>query len=117
MNNKLTLNLLLAFGAIALTACNSGSSNGSTVAQNQALQLSANGLTGSTCDGIATWDANTAYATAGTKVVQNGIEYSNNWWTKGDSPANNSGASGSGKPWTIITNCGVAPTPTPTPDA
>jgi hypothetical protein len=115
MNNKLTLNLLLAFGAIALTACNSGSSNGSTVAQNQALQLSANGLTGSTCDGIATWDANTAYATAGTKVVQNGIEYSNNWWTKGDSPANNSGASGSGKPWTIITNCGVAPTPTPTP--
>lgn len=100
--------------AATLAACNSGS-NTPTVAQNQHLTAEANGLTGSTCDGIAEWNANTAYATAGTKVVQNGIEYSNNWWTKGDSPANNSGASGSGKPWTIITNCGVAPTPTPTP--
>lgn len=115
MNNKLTLNLLLAFGAIVLTACNNGTSNGTTVAQNQALQLSSNGLTGSTCDGVATWDASKAYANAGTLVVQNGKEYKNNWWTQGNDPETNSGVAGSGKPWLFMTNCGVAPTPTPTP--
>lgn len=118
MNNKLTLNILLAIGAIALTACNGGSSvDGSTVAQNRTLQLSENGLTGSTCDGVAAWDATKAYATAGTKVVRNGKEYSNNWWTQGNDPETDSGVAGSGKPWTLVTNCGVAPTPTPTPTA
>lgn len=54
MNNKLTINLLLAFSAIALNACNSGTSNGSTLSQNQSLKASANGLTVSTCDNIPT---------------------------------------------------------------
>ena len=116
MNNKLTLNILLALGAIALTACNSGtSSDGTTVAQNQTLQLSENGLTGSTCDGVATWDAAKAYASPGMLVVKNGKEYKNNWWTQGNDPETNSGVAGSGKPWFFMTNCGVAPTPTPTP--
>lgn len=115
MNNKLTLNILLALGAIALTACNGGSSaDGSTVAQNRTLQLSSNGLTGSTCDGVAVWDASKSYATAGMLVVRNGKEYKNNWWTNVD-PETNNGVSGSGQPWTFITSCGVAPTPTPTP--
>ena len=96
---------------IGLISCGGGSSNDTTVAQNRALQLSANGLTNSTCDGIATWDANKVYATPGMLVVQNGYEYKNNWWTQGNNPETNSGGAGSGQPWTLITNCGVAPTP------
>lgn len=113
MKKKIQLCGVATAGVVLLTACNGGSS--STVPQNQNLQFTASGLTGSTCDGIAAWDAAKAYATAGTLVVRNGKEYKNNWWTQGNDPETNSGASGSGMPWTFITSCGVAPTPTPTP--
>lgn len=67
------------------------------------------------CNGVAGWNADTTYANSGTPVVYQDIKYSNGWWTKGDNPAQNSGAAGSGKVWTILGNCGGAPTPTPTP--
>ncbi len=70
---------------------------------------------GANCDGVATWSSSTAYTQAGTKVVYNNVEYSNNWWTQGDNPAQNSGVAGSGKVWTILGSCGATPTPTPTP--
>lgn len=116
MNKKLTLNILLAIGVMtSLSACNSGTSNSQTSSQNKSLQLSSNGLTGSSCDSVPIWDVTKAYSTAGTLVVLNNKEYKNNWWTQGDNPETNNGISGSGKPWTLITDCGVAPTPTPTP--
>ena len=33
----------------------------------------------------------TAYATAGTLVVQNGVKYVNNWWTQGNNPTTSNG--------------------------
>jgi hypothetical protein len=117
MNNNLILNLLLAFTTVSLAACNSGTENNTTVPQNQNLHFAANGTTGSTCDNIATWNAATTYAIPESHVVQSGKEYKNNWWTRGDSPDANNGVSGTGKPWTFVTNCGVVPTPTPTPTA
>lgn len=106
----------VAISACAVVACNNGTNTttpSTTVTQNQHLSLSASGLTGSSCDGVGTWSAATVYATAGTLVVQNGKEYKNNWWTQGNDPATSSGVAGSGQPWTYITDCGVAPTPTP----
>lgn len=112
MKHKIKLSILAVLSASTLVACNGG---GSTSSQNQGLQFSATtGLTGSTCDGVQVWSAGSTYASAGTLVVKDGNEYKNNWWTKGDDPATNSGPSGSGKPWTLVTSCGVAPTPTPT---
>ena len=67
------------------------------------------------CNGIAEWNSDTVYSSSGTKVVYQNIEYRNSWWTKGDNPAQNSGAVGSGKVWTILGNCDGTPTPAPTP--
>lgn len=64
----------------------------------------------SSCSGIATWNTTTAYATPDTMVVYNNIKYKNNWWTKGDNPASNSGPAGSGKPWTSVADCSAAQT-------
>lgn len=108
----------LAISACMLVACNNGTTSGGTTSpQNQNLQLSASGLTGSSCDGVGTWSSATTYSTAGTLVVQNGKEYKNNWWTQGDDPSIHSGGAGSGQPWTYLTDCGIAPTPTPSPSA
>ncbi len=115
MNKQHFTKILLTLGTvITLTGCNSGT-NTTTIPQNQNLHLSSSGLTGSSCDGVETWNASVSYATAGTLVVRNGKEYKNNWWTQGNDPETNNGVAGSGKPWTFITECGVAPTPTPTP--
>lgn len=116
MKQKLITTTLLAIGGGALVACNNGATT-PLAPQNQNLTFSTSGQTGSTCDGIKQWDSNATYATAGTAVVRDGKEYKNNWWTKGNDPLTDSGAEGSGKPWTLITDCGVAPTPTPTPTA
>ena len=61
------------------------------------------------------WSTTAVYATAGSLVTYNGVEYTNNWWTQGDNPAQKSGCSGSGQPWTPVGKCGVTPTPTPSP--
>ncbi len=115
---KLNLKTIsMAISACAVVACNNGTNSSTpstTIAQNQNLRLSASGLTGSSCDGIGTWNSATVYSTAGTLVIQNGKEYKNNWWTQGNDPATSSGVAGSGQPWTYITDCGIAPTPTPT---
>lgn len=51
-----------------------------------------------------TWVSTTAY-TAGMKVSLNGINYTANFWTQGQSPATNNGGSGSGQPWTSNGSC------------
>jgi len=60
------------------------------------------------------WNSTTAYS-AGAVVTENGVTYKANWWTQGDDPATHNGASGTGQPWTITTNCTSSPPPTPTP--
>ena len=62
----------------------------------------------------AAWNASTAYS-AGATVTEAGKTYVANWWTQGDDPATHSGATGSGQPWTITTNCSSTPTPPPAP--
>lgn len=57
------------------------------------------------CDGLPTWLAGTAYTT-GQETSLNQTAYRANWWTQGDNPTTNSGPQGSGKPWTIIDDCG-----------
>ena len=54
------------------------------------------------------WNAATAY-TGGQTASLNSTNYTANWWTQGQSPATNSGASGSGQPWT--SNGAHHPTP------
>lgn len=110
---SLKLSTCVILGCAILTGCNNGSSatNPSNVGQSTTAS--------SACDGVNAWSATQAYASAGTLVTRNGNEYKNNWWTQGDDPATQSGASGSGKPWTLVTSCGatpvVSPTPSPTP--
>lgn len=113
---QLVTSLLLAATTVVVIACNDGGTN------SPALKFNAQtGLTGSVCDSIPQWAVTATYANAGTLVVRNGKEYKNNWWTQGDDPEINNGGLGTGKPWTLVTDCGVAPpvsptmTPTPNP--
>lgn len=50
------------------------------------------------------WVSSTAY-TGGMKVSLNGINYTANFWTQGQSPATNNGGPGSGQPWTSNGSC------------
>jgi chitinase len=50
------------------------------------------------------WVSTTVY-TGGMKVSQNGINYTANFWTQGQSPATNNGGPGSGQPWTSNGSC------------
>jgi len=59
------------------------------------------------------WNASTAYV-GGDTVTENGHTYKANWWTQGNDPATNNGATGSGQPWTLTTGCSTTPPP-PTP--
>ncbi len=58
------------------------------------------------------WNASTAY-TAGAVVTDQGAVYTANWWTQGNEPVNNNGATGTGQPWTRTGSCSGAPTPPP----
>jgi chitinase len=61
------------------------------------------------------WSAATAYV-AGDTVTEGGKTYKANWWTQGNDPAANSGATGTGEPWTVASSCTTSPPPpTPTP--
>ena len=63
------------------------------------------------------WSAATAYS-AGDTVTEGGNTYKANWWTQGNDPATNSGATGTGEPWTVAASCTTSPPPpTPTPPA
>src|SRR5678816_3429932 len=50
------------------------------------------------------WNSTSVY-TAGMKVSLNGINYTANFWTQGQSPATNNGGPGSGQPWTSNGPC------------
>ena len=50
------------------------------------------------------WSATAVY-TAGMTASLSGENYVANWWTQGQSPATNSGGSGSGQPWTATGTC------------
>ena len=63
----------------------------------------------------STYSASAVY-TAGQIVILNGVTYQANWWTTGSDPAQNSGAVGSGKVWTIVsTGSSSSATPVITP--
>src|SRR5678816_486488 len=51
-----------------------------------------------------TWNSTSVY-TAGMKASLNGINYTANFWTQGQSPATNNGGPGSGQPWTCNGPC------------
>ncbi|MDP5008262.1 MAG: glycosyl hydrolase [Glaciimonas sp.] len=61
------------------------------------------------------WAAATVYANAGMTTSKSSINYTNNWWTQGNDPTTNSGAAGSGQPWTSQGACGAGDPPPPTP--
>jgi chitodextrinase len=50
------------------------------------------------------WNSTTAY-TGGMRVSFNGINYTANFWTQGQSPNLNNGGAGSGQPWTSNGSC------------
>lgn len=60
------------------------------------------GAAQTTCN--PTWNSTSVY-TAGMKVSLNGINYTANFWTQGQSPATNNGGPGSGQPWTSNGPC------------
>ena len=66
------------------------------------LCLARVGAAQTTCN--SPWVSTTAY-TAGMKVSLNGINYTANFWTQGQSPATNNGGPGSGQPWTSNGAC------------
>src|SRR5215203_1016683 len=66
------------------------------------LCLARVGAAQTTCN--APWSSTTAYTT-GMKVSLNGINYTANFWTQGQSPATNNGPAGSGQPWTSNGPC------------
>ena len=52
----------------------------------------------------AAWNSTSVY-TAGMTASLNGINYTANFWTQGQSPATNNGGPGSGQPWTSNGAC------------
>lgn len=54
------------------------------------------------------WSAQNVY-TGGMTAGVNGILYKANWWTQGARPDTNSGAAGTGLPWTAVSNCDGTP--------
>ncbi len=75
-----------------------------TSAQSGALSVTtaSGGGGGGTC--APAWSATQVYV-GGNQASLNGINYQANWWTQGQSPATNSGPTGSGQPWTSIGAC------------
>ena len=51
----------------------------------------------------------TAVYTAGQTVTLGGVIYKANYWTKGQDPAKNNGATNTGQPWTIVSGATTTP--------
>ena len=69
------------------------------------LALASMGASAVDCSNLSAWDSASIY------VKDNQVSFSNNayvanWWTQGNSPATNSGTTGSGHPWTDAGSCG-----------
>uniref|UniRef100_UPI0030EC046F carbohydrate-binding protein n=1 Tax=Undibacterium luofuense TaxID=2828733 RepID=UPI0030EC046F len=83
--------------------------SGQSVVQNTAGKLIPSGKLSATAAAVAScaaaWDAKTAY-TGGKLVSENGRNYVANWWTQGNEPLKNNGATGTGQPWTDKGACG-----------
>jgi chitinase len=60
------------------------------------------GAAGDACQ--PAWSAEHAYV-GGDRVSRNNINYAANWWTQNNDPTTNSGATGSGLPWTSEGAC------------
>ncbi len=86
---------------IFLSACGGSSDTVATESQTKLL------ADGDVCG--AAWSSSVTYV-AGNLVSFEGKNYTANWWTQNTTPATNSGAAGSGQPWTIGEAC-MATTP------
>lgn len=62
----------------------------------------------------AAWSASAVY-TGGQTASYDNVNYTANWWTQGNNPSTNSGAAGSGEPWTSTGTCGSGSQPAPPP--
>ena len=60
------------------------------------------------------WSSGAIY-TGGQTASYSNVNYTANWWTSGQSPATNSGDSGSGQPWTSDGACSGGSNPNPPP--
>lgn len=122
MNKKSTNLLLSAILSSALFGCNSGgtanqpsntpdmSKSNANLTTNIAVAKNTNSTNSTNpstiCYYIRSWDNQKEYTTPGQVVSYLGKEYRNNWWTKGDNPAQHNGVyPGSGQPWTEIGQC------------
>lgn len=101
----------LSILAAALSACNSGGSATGSSSANSLNSIGSQAATADACSGIAEWNAATVYATAGTTVVYQGVEYKSSWWTQNEKPSD----SGQWGVWKVVQKCGETPAPTPTP--
>jgi chitodextrinase len=107
MQTRINQSLLLCLIGSVLAACG-GSTTSEGNAPAQEIKAAA-----AACN--AAWVSTTAY-NGGALVSYGGVNYKANWWTQGNNPLTNSGAAGSGQPWTSTGVCGsTTPTPVPTP--
>lgn len=93
-----------AFGlaSVALLMCSPFDAGAATTTPPSASLLLAAASPSSACQ--AAWSASQVY-TQGNVASFDAINYQANWWTQNQNPASNSGASGSGQPWTVIGAC------------
>ena len=82
-----------------------------------ALVLAVTALASSHASATACYTAwaSSAQYSGGAQVSYSGYNYQAAFWTQNNNPSTNSGASGSGMPWTKLTTCGGTATPTPAP--
>ncbi len=76
------------------------------------ITITVNPVIGGSCAGIPIWSATQVY-NGGDEVQFNNNKYQANWWTQGDNPETNSGATGSGLPWTLVSPCSDDPDQNP----
>ncbi|AMP15340.1 chitin-binding protein [Collimonas pratensis] len=110
MNARIISSLLCTAIGGMLAGCGDGGSSDAGSASQKQIAATAKA---SAVACAPAWNASTVYV-GGNSASANSTNYTANWWTQGNDPVTDSGASGSGKPWTSTGVCGSG-TPTPPP--
>ena len=114
MNANVCKFLTLPLLATLLSACNGGSTGGTsnnTTGSSSLPDIGVQAATANACAGIASWNASAVYANSGALVVYDGVEYINSWWTQNEKPSD----SGQWGVWKVVKKCTDTPSPTPAP--